>query len=67
MSIPIEFPAAVGCYPQIVMVEHIETIERDSYYDNQCVLVLNSGRRISVGCSPARAAQMIRGASATGA
>lgn len=67
MSIPIEFPAAVGGWPQIVMAEHIETIERDSYYDSQCVLVLTSGRRINVGCSPAQAAQMVRGASATGA
>lgn len=57
---PIEFPAGVGGWPQIVMAEYIETIECDSYYNDQCVLVLTSKRRINVGCTPQRAAQMIR-------
>ena len=59
---PIEFPACVGGWPQTVMAEHIETIERDSYYNEHCVLVLTSKRRINVGCSQQRAAQMIRDA-----
>jgi hypothetical protein len=46
------------------MAEHIETIERDSYYNEHCVLVLTSKRRISVGCSEQKAAQMIRAATA---
>jgi len=61
---PIEFPAGVGGWPQTVMAEHIETIERDSYYSEQCVLVLTSKRRINVGCTQQRAAQMIRAATA---
>jgi len=61
---PIEFPAGVGEYPKTVMAEHIETIERDSYYSEQCVLVLTSKRRIAIGCTQDRAAQMIRNATA---
>ena len=61
---PIEFPASVGDWPQTVMAEHIETIERNSYYTEHCVLVLTSKRRISVGCSQQKAAQMIRAATA---
>jgi len=61
---PVQFPAAVGGHPTIVMADHIETIERDSYYAEHCVLCLTSKRRISAGCSPERAAELIREASA---
>jgi len=57
---PIEFPAGVGSWPKIVMAEHIETIERNPYDSEQCVLVLTSKRRIDIGCTPQKAAQMIR-------
>lgn len=57
---PVEFPAGVGDYPRTVMAEQIESIERDPYYDTHCVLVLASGRRIAVGCTPSRAGQLIR-------
>lgn len=57
---PVSFPAPVGGYPEIVMAEHIESIERGDYYCEQCVLVLVSKRRISAGCTPERAAEMIR-------
>ena len=61
---PVEFPACLGGWPQTVMAEHIETIERDSYYSEHCVLVLTSKRRINVGCTQQMAAQMIRTATA---
>lgn len=63
---PVNFPASVGGYPTIVMAEQIETIEtHDSYYDH-CVIVLTSKRRISVGCKPEKAAELIRQAAKQG-
>lgn len=63
---PVNFPAAVGGYPFIVMAEHIESIERSDYYREQCVLVLTSKRCISAGCTPERAADLIRQATRQG-
>lgn len=63
---PVNFPAPVGGYPVIVMAEHIESIERGDYYREQCALVLTSKRRISAGCTPERAADLIRQATNQG-
>lgn len=57
---PVEFPAPMSGQPTIVTVEHIESIERHPYYDH-CVLVMLSGRRVTVGCSMVRAAELIQG------
>ena len=63
---PVNFPAAVGGYPSIVMAEHIESIERSDCYREQCVLVLTSKRRISAGCTPEKAAYLIQQATLQG-
>lgn len=57
---PVEFPAGVGGWPQTVMAGHIESIECHYYYREQSILVLTSKRRIHVGCSAQRAAELIR-------
>ena len=56
---PVEFPAPVGGWPQVIMIEHIESIERDDDYNEHAVIVLASKRRVHVGCSIQRAVDLI--------